>query len=47
MLFINTITTLKRPNMWNEVVCKKRKSQGNISGRVSIVGHTRTDKRVE
>ena len=39
MLFANTITTLKITNMYNEVLCKNRKTQGNISGRVIIVGH--------
>ena len=39
MLFANTITTLKTPNMQNEVLCENRKTQGKMSGRVIIVGH--------
>ena len=32
------------PNIWNEVVCKNRKTQGNILGRVIIVGHALPNK---
>ena len=39
MLFANTITTLKISDMYNEILSKNRKTQGNMSGRVIIVGH--------
>ena len=36
MLFDNTITTLKRPNIYNNILSKNRKTQGNMLGSVII-----------